>query len=136
VIEPPAAAISVGIGPPGDQRDELGDHPPRWGRIEHDRLDVQKSTPVSRHPNGCGTQGGRLMRTATIVVVFASLSVILVLIGIMLVHWRRFRAETDRYRAWQAVFGQRGAKVALTAGFVALAVLVGTLLAFQARPLP
>ena len=54
------------------------------------------------------------MRTATIVVVFASLLVILTLIGIMLVHWRRFSTETDRYRAWQAVFGQRGAKVALT----------------------
>ncbi len=76
------------------------------------------------------------MRTATIVVVFASLSVILALIGIMLFHWRRFRAETDRYRAWQAVFGRRGAKVALTAGFVALAVLVGALLAFQSQPLP
>ncbi|MGS0684079.1 hypothetical protein ACVBEQ_02785 [Nakamurella sp. GG22] len=76
------------------------------------------------------------MRTATIVVVFVSLAVILVLIGIMLVHWRRFRAETDRYRAWQAVYGQRGAKVALTAGFVALAVLVGALLAFQDQPIP
>ena len=76
------------------------------------------------------------MRTATIVVVFASLLVILTLIGIMLVHWRRFSTETDRYRAWQAVFGQRGAKVALTIGFVALASLVGGLLAYQANLTP
>ena len=76
------------------------------------------------------------MRTTTIVVVFVSLAVILVLIGIMLVHWRRFRAETDRYRAWQAVYGQRGAKFALTLGFVALAALVGALLAFQAQSIP
>lgn len=71
------------------------------------------------------------MRTATIAVVFLSLAVILSLLGIMLLHWRRFRAETDRYRAWQAVFGQRGAKVALVIGFVALAVLTGALGAFQ-----
>lgn len=71
------------------------------------------------------------MRSATIVVVFLSLAVILSLVGIMLMHWRRFRAETDRYRAWQAVFGQRGAKVALIIGFVALAVLTGALSAFQ-----
>ena len=71
------------------------------------------------------------MRTATIAVVFLSLAVILSLLGIMLMHWRRFRAETDRYRAWQAVFGQRGAKVALVIGFVALAVLTGALGAFQ-----
>ena len=74
------------------------------------------------------------MRTATIVIVFLSLAVILLLLGIMLVHWRRFRAETDRYRAWQSVFGQRGAKVALTVGFVALAVLTGALGAFQMEP--
>ena len=74
------------------------------------------------------------MRTATVVIVFASLAVILALLGIMLVHWRRFRAETDRYRAWQAVFGQRGAKVALIIGFVALAVLTGALGAFQMQP--
>ncbi len=49
----------------------------------------------------------------------------------MFVHWHRFRAEPDRYRAWQSVFGQRGAKVALTVGFVALAVLTGALGAFQ-----
>lgn len=72
------------------------------------------------------------MRTATIVVVYLSLAVILGLIGTMLVHWRRFRAETDRYRAWQSVFGQRGAKIALIIGFVALATLVGALSAFQA----
>jgi hypothetical protein len=54
----------------------------------------------------------------------------------MLVHWRRFSTETDRYRAWQAVFGQRGAKVALTVGFVALATLVGGLLAYQANLTP
>lgn len=71
------------------------------------------------------------MHTATIVVVVLSLAVILSLLGIMLMHWRRFRAETDRYRAWQAVFGQRGAKVALVIGFVALAVLTGALGAFQ-----
>lgn len=47
---------------------------------------------------------------------------ILSLRGIMLMHWRRFRAEADRYRAWQSVFGQRGGKVALTVGFVAPAV--------------
>jgi hypothetical protein len=52
----------------------------------------------------------------------------------MLVHWHRFRAETDRYRAWQSVFGPRGAKVALTVGFVALAVLTGALGAFQVQP--
>ena len=74
------------------------------------------------------------MRTATIVVVYLCLAIILTLIGIMLVHWRRFRAETDRYRAWQSVFGQRGAKVALVIGFVALAALTGALAAFQAQP--
>lgn len=73
------------------------------------------------------------MHTATIVVVFASLIVILALIFWMLLHWRRFRAETDRYRAWQSVFGRRGGKVALLVGFVALAVLVGGLLAYQAQ---
>ncbi len=73
------------------------------------------------------------MRTATIVVVFVSLAVILTLLGIMIARWQSYRAETDRYRAWQAVFGQRGAKVALTLGFVALAALVGGLLAFQAQ---
>jgi hypothetical protein len=76
------------------------------------------------------------MRIATIVVVYASLAVIITLIAIMLVHWRRFRAETDRYRAWQSVFGQRGAKVALLIGFVALAALVGALAAFQVQPIP
>lgn len=75
-----------------------------------------------------------LVRTATIITVYLSLSVILILIGTMLVHWRRFSHETDRYRAWQSVFGQRGAKVALTIGFVALAVLVGALAAFQTQP--
>ena len=74
------------------------------------------------------------MRTATIIIVFPSLAVILLLLGIMVTHWRRFRAETDRYRAWQSVFGQRGAKVALTVGFVALAVLTGALSAFQMQP--
>ena len=73
------------------------------------------------------------MQTATIVVVFASLIVILGLIFWMLLHWRRFRDETDRYRAWQSVFGRRGGKVALLVGFVALAVLVGGLLAYQAQ---
>ena len=73
------------------------------------------------------------MHTATIVVVYASLIVILGLIFWMLLHWRRFRAETDRYRAWQSVFGRRGGKVALLVGFVALAVLVGGLLAYQAQ---
>ena len=74
---------------------------------------------------------GRTIRTDTIVV-FASLVVILGLIW-MLAHWRRFRDETDRYRAWQAVFGRRGGKIALLVGFVALAVLVGGLLAYQAQ---
>ena len=73
------------------------------------------------------------MRTATIVVVFLSLAVILALLGTMLVRWRSYRSETDRYRAWQAVFGPRGAKVALTMGFVALAALVGGLLAYEAQ---
>ena len=72
------------------------------------------------------------MRTAAIVTVYLSLTVILVLLGIMLVHWRRFRAETDRYRAWQSVYGRRGAPIALILGFVALATLVGALLAYQA----
>jgi hypothetical protein len=76
------------------------------------------------------------VRTATIVVVFVSLGVIVTLLGIMIAHWRRFRAETDRYRAWQSVFGQRGAKVALIIGFVALAALVGALAAFQTQPVP
>jgi len=34
------------------------------------------------------------------------------------------------------VFGRRGAKVALTVGFVALATLTGALAAFQAQPYP
>ena len=76
------------------------------------------------------------MRTATIVVVYASLAVILTLLGIMIAHWKRFRAETDRYRAWQSVFGQRGAKVALIVGFIALATLTGALAAFQSQPVP
>jgi hypothetical protein len=76
------------------------------------------------------------MRTATIIVVYVCLAVILTLIGTMLVHWRRFRAETDRYRAWQSVFGQRGAKVALIIGFVALAALVGAFAAFEVQPVP
>jgi len=76
------------------------------------------------------------VRTATIIIVYLSLAVILGLIGTMLVHWRRFRGETDRYRAWQSVFGRRGAKVALTIGFVALATLTGALAAFQAQPYP
>ena len=74
------------------------------------------------------------MRTATILTVYLSLSVILILIGTMLVHWRRFTHETDRYRAWQSVFGRRGARVALTIGFVALGVLVGALAAFESQP--
>ncbi len=73
------------------------------------------------------------MHTVTIIVVFASLIVILGLIFWMLMHWRRFRYETDRYRAWQAVFGRRGGKIALMVGFLAIAVLVGGLLAYQAQ---
>ena len=73
------------------------------------------------------------MRTATIVVVFVCLTVILGLLGIMLLRWRRYRSETDRYRAWQSVFGQRGAKIALILGFIALTVLVGALAAFQTQ---
>ena len=73
------------------------------------------------------------MHTLTIVVVFAALVVILGLIFWMLLHWRRFRYETDRLTAWQDVFGQRGGRVALLVGFIALAVLVGGLLAFQAQ---
>jgi nitrate reductase gamma subunit len=76
------------------------------------------------------------MRAATIAVVFVSLGVILTLLGIMIVHWRRYRAETDRYRAWQSVFGQRGAKVALVLLLVALATLTGALAAFQSQPAP
>ncbi len=75
------------------------------------------------------------MRTATIIIVFGCLAVIVTLLGIMLVHWRRFRDETDRYRAWQSVFGPRGAKVALIIGFVALAALTGALAAFENQPL-
>lgn len=73
------------------------------------------------------------MHTVTIVVVFAALAVILGLIFWMLLHWRRFRHETDRLTAWQDVYGRRGGKVALLVGFVALAVLVGGLLAYQAQ---
>jgi len=73
------------------------------------------------------------MHILTIVVVFASLIVILGLIFWMLLHWRRFRYDTDRLHAWQAVFGRRGGKIALLVGFVALAVLVGGLLAYQAQ---
>ena len=73
------------------------------------------------------------MHTLTVVVVFASLIVILGLIFWMLLHWRRFRSETDRLSAWQSVFGRRGGKVALLIGFVALAVLVGGLLAYEAQ---
>jgi len=73
------------------------------------------------------------MHTVTIVVVFAALVVILGLIFWMLLHWRRFRYETDRLTAWQDVFGRRGGKIALLVGFVALAVLVGGLLAYQAH---
>jgi hypothetical protein len=73
------------------------------------------------------------MHTATIVLVYASLIVILGLIFWMLLHWRRFRYETDRLTAWQDVFGRRGGKVALLVGFLALAVLVGGLLAYQAQ---
>ena len=69
------------------------------------------------------------MRTATIVVVFVSLGVIITLLAIMIAHWRRFRAETDRYRAWQSVYGQRGAKVALI-------IVTGALAAFDAQPPP
>jgi uncharacterized membrane protein YhaH (DUF805 family) len=74
------------------------------------------------------------MRTVTIAVVFTSLAVILTLLGVMLIHWRRFRYETDRYRAWQSVFGPRGAKAALWLALVALATLVGALLAFESQP--
>ncbi|WP_420122492.1 hypothetical protein [Nakamurella sp.] len=73
------------------------------------------------------------MHTVTIVVVFAALTVILGLIFWMLLHWRRFRYETDRLTAWQDVFGRRGGKVALLTGVIALAVLVGGLLAYQAQ---
>ncbi|WP_111768789.1 hypothetical protein [Nakamurella deserti] len=74
------------------------------------------------------------MRTASIVTVFAGLTVVLVLLGIMIVRWKRYRAETDRLKAWQAVYGPRGGKVALVVGFLALAVVTGALAAFQARP--
>ena len=76
------------------------------------------------------------MHTVTIGVVFAALVVILGLIFWMLLHWRRFRYETDRLTAWQDVFGRRGGKIALLVGFVALAVLVGGLLAYQAQLTP
>src|SRR6476469_7198962 len=65
------------------------------------------------------------MHTLTIVVVFASLIVILGLIFWMLMHWRRFRAETDRLRAWQAVFGRRGGKVALLVGYAGRSIPAG-----------
>ncbi len=76
------------------------------------------------------------MRTASIVTVFVSLTVILALLGVMILRWKRYRTETDRLRAWQAVYGPRGAKVALIVGFLALAVLTGSLAAFQAQQIP
>lgn len=75
------------------------------------------------------------MRTATIVTIYLSLTVIVVLLLIMLFHWRRFRYETDRLRAWQAVYGRTGGKVAIAVGIVALAVLVGAFAAVAATPL-
>lgn len=58
------------------------------------------------------------MRTATIVTIYVSLTVIVVLLLIMLFHWRRFRYETDRLKAWQAVYGRTGGKVAIAVGVV------------------
>ncbi|TKV60919.1 hypothetical protein FDO65_04470 [Nakamurella flava] len=74
------------------------------------------------------------MSTATIVTIYLSLTVIIVLLVIMLVHWRRFRYETDRLKAWQAVYGRTGGKVAIAVGIVALAVLVGAFAAATAGP--
>jgi hypothetical protein len=71
-----------------------------------------------------------------IVVVWVCLAVILGLLAWMLVHWRRFRSETDRYRAWQLVWGRVGAKVALTVGFLAVAGLVGAFGALSTLPPP
>lgn len=75
------------------------------------------------------------MSTATIVTIYLSLTVIVVLLVIMLVRWRRYRNETDRLRAWQAVYGRTGGKVAIAVGIVALAVLVGSFAAAAAGPL-
>ena len=66
------------------------------------------------------------MRTLAIVLVYSSIGFVLLLIAIMLVHWRRFRSETDRYRAWRSVFGRAATPVLVAAG-VAVAVLVGAL---------
>ena len=76
------------------------------------------------------------MRAASIVTVFVSLTVILGLLGVMIVRWKRYRTETDRLKAWQAVYGPRGAKIALVVGFLAVAVLTGALAAFQAQQVP
>ncbi|GAA1998290.1 hypothetical protein JL107_11420 [Nakamurella flavida] len=73
------------------------------------------------------------MRTLAIVLVYSSIAFVLVLIAIMLVHWRRFAGETDRYRAWQSVFG-RAAKGVLIAAGVAVAVLTGALGALSSMP--
>ena len=75
------------------------------------------------------------MSTATVVTIYLSLTVIVVLLVIMLVHWRRYRHETDRLRAWQSVYGRSGGKVAIALGVVALAVLVGAFAAAAAGPL-
>lgn len=74
------------------------------------------------------------MRTATIVTIYLSLTVIVMLLMVMLVHWRRYRYETDRLRAWQAVYGRTGGKVAIAIGVLALAVLVGAFAAIAATP--
>lgn len=75
------------------------------------------------------------MNTAAIVTIYLSLTVIIVLLVIMLTHWRRYRHETDRLRAWQSVYGHTGGKVAIVVGVIALAVLVGAFAAVAASPL-
>jgi hypothetical protein len=74
------------------------------------------------------------MRTAAIVTVYAALAVIIGLILWTLVHWRRFRHETDRLRAWQSVYGRTGGKVALIVAAVAVAVLAGAMAAVANLP--
>lgn len=75
------------------------------------------------------------MPVATIIAIYLSLTVIVMLLLIMLTHWRRYRYETDRLRAWQSVYGRTGGKVAIAVGVVALVVLVGAFAAIAATPL-
>ncbi len=72
--------------------------------------------------------------TVAVILVAVLLAYILAVLAIMVVHWRRYRRETDRYRAWQSVFGRRGAKIVLVSLLVAVAALVGLFAALQSAP--